>query len=103
MTRKNKENEEVPQTTNESSPETPATRPLSIEEIIGDHVDPSNSLAVRIDGKTVIVNSTQVSRENVDGIVMDLEGTGYSLIVVDRDPFTVDVGSTRIVKGGLNQ
>lgn len=65
----------------------PATEePQGIEEIIGKYVDPENDAAVMALENKLIVNSIQVSRENIHGLIEELKDKGITVVVVDTHP-----------------
>lgn len=57
-----------------------------VESRIGMWVDPTNELAVKVIGKKIVVNSTQVSKANLDGLMEEFVDSRYTIVVVDYHP-----------------
>lgn len=64
-----------------------------ISSFIGGFVDPSEDIAVRIheESHTIVVNSTQVSREHINGLLRQIPGSGWTVTVTDSHPSEVQL------------
>lgn len=64
-----------------------------ISQFIGGFVDPSEDIAVRIheESHTIVVNSTQVSREHINGLLRQIPGSGWTVTVTDSHPSEVQL------------
>jgi hypothetical protein len=60
--------------------------PRDIEDILDKYLDPDNELQSMLFENKLIVNSTQVSRANIDGLIKSLGPLGLTVIVVDYHP-----------------
>lgn len=65
----------------------------SIEDVLSPFVDPTNSQAVQVRDKNIIINTTQVSKGNIDKLADSLKelDVDYTVVEVHGHPSTVEL------------
>lgn len=63
----------------------PVVEGMNLMEFLGQFVDPTNEQAVRIEGNTVIINTTQVPKSNL-GELLAFVGPEITVICVSTHP-----------------
>ncbi len=61
-------------------------REETIQDIVGRYIDPSEAQHVKIDGNTIIINSTQVSAEKIAGLAKELKDRDEKIHITSTHP-----------------